>query len=110
MVNPKKLKMKTQNRILRALRGRLLPHIEDAREGLPVKLVRGYSRVVGEEIVVFHIHYLGLTLEELKYVRSEVIKDGSDKALITYVRMLLEVTLSEEAAAFAYATTPRAEP
>lgn len=109
-IRSKKLKMKTENILLKKLTGRFVPPIDQATEKLTIKLVRDYSKMLGTKIITLHIHKDGLSLEEVKYIQEELVKDGSTKAIMTCARMMLEVTLSEEAATYIYETTPRLEP
>jgi hypothetical protein len=96
--------------LLRKLTGRLVPPIDQATEKLIIKLVWDYSKMLGTKIITLHIDKDGLSLEEVKYIQEELVKDGSKKAIMTFARMMLEVTLSEDAAAYIYETTPKLEP
>lgn len=101
---------RTEDKLLRKLTGRLLPPIDEATEKLTIKPVRDYRKLIGSAIITLHINKDGLSLEEVKYIQEETIKDGSNRAMKTLIGLMLEVTLSEGAATFIYETTPRLEP
>jgi len=108
-VQGRKLKIRTKGRLIREFAGRLLPPIEHATGQISIKLIREYRRALGIGTVILHTHSHGLSLGEVSYIHEEVMKEGSAEALETFVRMMLEVTLSEEAATFIFETAPRAE-